>query len=263
MQSEPQGLCCSLEPSQGFLRVRFGSTQCDSLGTAHFGCGLMPGQASAAIDLPTSAVGSPQSPGQPSLHADASTPERFRAAPESIPRTAAPCVRLTGPGSAQVCLLSPSARLHDRHGEHSLPPPDQQPHLVTPLAPHLGAAARPTHVAWLAGDTSAAGAAAGQHTGDTIIQLAGNRTFTAWSSSPYWAVLPFNDRGRRSRRGRGGSDRFGPGWPDRRHLLRSAEGGGPYRLPRRGNEMRPAGLFATPEAVSSRLGLTLGSGRTA
>src|SRR5262249_61082723 len=54
-----------------------------------FDCGPIPEPATAAIDLPTGAVGSPQSPGRPSLHADPSTPERFRAAPESKARTAA------------------------------------------------------------------------------------------------------------------------------------------------------------------------------
>jgi hypothetical protein len=49
----------------------------------------LPGRAPAAIDLPTGAVGSPQSPGRPSLHAGPSTPERFQAAPESKARTAA------------------------------------------------------------------------------------------------------------------------------------------------------------------------------
>ena len=80
----------SLAPSCVVSGVSSTTTRCDSLGTAlDFGCGLIPGQASAAIDLPTGAVGSPQSPGRPSLHAAPSTPERFRAAPESKARTAA------------------------------------------------------------------------------------------------------------------------------------------------------------------------------
>src|SRR5579859_34199 len=38
---------------------------------------------------PPGAVGLPQSPGRPSLHADPPTPERVRAAPESMARTSA------------------------------------------------------------------------------------------------------------------------------------------------------------------------------
>jgi hypothetical protein len=80
----------SLAPSCVVSGVVSTTTRCDSLGTAlDFGCGLIPGQAPAAIDLPTGAVGSPQSPGRPSLHAGPSTPERFQAAPESKARTAA------------------------------------------------------------------------------------------------------------------------------------------------------------------------------
>src|SRR5262244_1099114 len=80
----------SLAPSCVVSGVSSTTTRCDSLGTAlDFGCGLIPGQASAAIDLSAGAVGSPQSPGRPSLHAAPSTPERFRAAPESKARTAA------------------------------------------------------------------------------------------------------------------------------------------------------------------------------
>src|SRR5262249_29753411 len=54
-----------------------------------FGGCFIPAPASAAIDLPADAGGSPQSPGRPSLHADPPTPERFQAAPESMARTAA------------------------------------------------------------------------------------------------------------------------------------------------------------------------------
>src|SRR5262245_19916893 len=80
----------SLAPSCVVSGVSTTTARCDSLGTAlDFGCGLIPGQASAAIDLPTGAVGSPRSPGRPSLHAAPPTPERFRAAPESKARTAA------------------------------------------------------------------------------------------------------------------------------------------------------------------------------
>src|SRR5438034_6831780 len=52
-------------------------------------CGLIPELASAAIDLATGAGGPPQLTEQPSLHAASHTPEGFRAAPESMARTAA------------------------------------------------------------------------------------------------------------------------------------------------------------------------------
>src|SRR5487761_1462711 len=52
-------------------------------------CGLIPGRASAAIDTTPGTGGPPQLTDQPSLHAVASTPERFRGAPETKPRTAA------------------------------------------------------------------------------------------------------------------------------------------------------------------------------
>src|SRR5262249_23373836 len=80
----------SLAPSCVVSGVVSTTTRCDSLCAAlDFSCGLIPERATAAIALPAGAVGSPQSPGRPSLHADPSTPERVRAAPESMARTAA------------------------------------------------------------------------------------------------------------------------------------------------------------------------------
>src|SRR5262249_20156360 len=81
--SFPRPELCCLGGQQYYYRS-------DSLCTAlDFGCGLIPERATAATDLPAGAVGSPQSTGRPSLHADLSTPERFRAAPKSKARTAA------------------------------------------------------------------------------------------------------------------------------------------------------------------------------
>jgi len=62
----------------------------DSLRTTlDFGVALYQGMLPWLSTSTTGAVGSPQFPDRPSLHAVSSTPERFRAAPESMARTAA------------------------------------------------------------------------------------------------------------------------------------------------------------------------------
>src|SRR6266581_5426474 len=52
-------------------------------------CGLIPGHAPLSSTSIAGAGGPPQFADQPLLHADSSTPERFRAAPDSMARTAA------------------------------------------------------------------------------------------------------------------------------------------------------------------------------
>jgi len=72
--------------------------------TLDFGVALYQGMLPQLSTSTTGAVGSPQFPDRPSLHAVSLTPERFRAAPESQARTAAfaqrtqarPALPLTG-----------------------------------------------------------------------------------------------------------------------------------------------------------------------
>src|SRR5215467_13748643 len=158
----------SLAPSCVVSGVSSTTTRSDSLCTAlDFGCGLIPGRATAATDLPAGAVGSPQSTGRPPLHADPSTPERLRPAPDPRPGL------LPSPNRTWLSPLGPSRVFFStRQGSVSLRPAALF-HL--PSAPPLSGYWRFRYRAPLA--------------------ACPGRTFTGWSSSPYWAVLRSRNSG--------------------------------------------------------------------
>src|SRR5450759_3493052 len=83
VRSLPYAELCCLDAPRYYAALRL-PPHCPG-----FRFGLIPGHASAAIDLADGCGRASQLTGRPSLHATSLTPERFRAAPESTARTTA------------------------------------------------------------------------------------------------------------------------------------------------------------------------------